>query len=403
MPLITTRVTAGNEATVKNAPLSNEEIDQNFININNAVTTAATLSQDLTGFINRTSSTISFDETTRVLTLAPVSGTFSVYYRGKEYPVAASKTVTIANTSGGRYIVYDYSNARLVDIGTNPNIKDTILVAYVYWDSTSGKAVIFGDERHSTARDTMWHYYQHLNMGALWRSGGDATYTVNNSNLVTFGLTTPIVVVDEDLEHSVIHSSASTGMAQYEQTLNAAGILPVMYLSGTTYRQYIPSTTVPWMAGSSRALYNPVSGGVGSTADIPTNDKFLVYWCVATNCTKYPIKLVLGRTSHDTYAAAETEDFDGLDLPMPEIVPMYKIILQTRDTYTQNIARVQIVGAREMIGKQNTRSNSFDTISHNILSDKSLANQHPISAITNLQESLDAALGSSVAMAIALG
>jgi hypothetical protein len=124
---------------------------------------------------------------------------------------------------------------------------------------------------------------------------------------------------------------------------------------------------------------------------------------VATNDTRTPVKLIIGRNAWASYAEAETENFDSYGLPMPEVAPMYKVILRTRSSYTQNLARVNIVAVRELLGKQNARSNTFDSLSHDSLSDKALANQHPISAITNLQESLDLALGSSVAMAIALG
>jgi hypothetical protein len=58
---------------------------------------------------------------------------------------------------------------------------------------------------------------------------------------------------------------------------------------------------------------------------------------------------------------------------------------------------------RELLGKQNARSNSFDNLSHDALSDRFLADQHSIASITNLQTTLDSVAGASVAMAIALG
>lgn len=395
MPFITTRVTSALDATVKNAPLTNAEIDQNFININNAIS----LAQDVTGFTDRTSSTISFNNLTRTFTLAPSGANFTVYYRGKDYLISSAKTITIVNSNGGRYIGYNQNTGSLEDLGANPNFSTSIVVAYVYWSIQDAAAIFFADERHSVSRDTNWHSYQHTTTGAVWKSGGDASYTINNTNTVQVSFSGPIVLADEDIEHSII--DGSTG-APYVQTIAAGANLPILYLSGTTYRQ-TAATTIPWYPSSTRAYYNQVTAGSGSLVQAATNDLYLVYWIVLTNDSVYPVKLVMGRGTYSTYGEAETENFDGYGLPMPEIAPMYKVILKTSDTYTQNTARVNIVGFRELVGKQNARGNSFDTMSHDSLSDRFSANQHSISSITDLQTTLDSVSGAAVAMAIALG
>jgi hypothetical protein len=395
MPFITTRVTPATDATLKNEPLTNSEIDQNFINLNNAIT----LSGDVTGFADRVSSSLTFNTLTRTVSLAPTGANFTVYLRGKNYLISATKTLTIANSNGGRYIGYNVSTGNLEDVGATPNFATTIVVAYVYWNSTDSNAIIFADERHSVSRDTTWHAYQHTATGAIWKSGGNATYTINNTNTVQIGLSTPIVLADEDIEHTV--ADGTTGLP-YTQQLTSPASLPILYLNGTTYRQTNP-TTVPWYPSSTRAYYNAVSGGSGSLAIAPSNDMFLVYWIVLTHDSFYPVKLVMGRGVYSTYGDAETENFDAYDLPLPEIAPMYKVILKTSDTYTQNTGRINIVGFRELVGKQNARNNSFDTFSHDSLSDRFGPNQHSISSITDLQSTLDTVSGAAVAMAIALG
>jgi hypothetical protein len=395
MPLITTRVTAATDATLKNAPLTNTEIDTNFINLNKALA----LTQDGTGFPDRTSSTLSFNKLTRTVSITPTGANFSVWYRGREYVISTTKSVTLTNSNGGRYIAYNYNTGNLEDVGANPTFSTSILVAYVWWSVSDGDAIIFADERHSSSRDTNWHYYQHNNNGAIWRSGGDATYTINNPNTVTLGFTTPMILVDEDIEHTIIDGATGT---PYVQTLNSNANLPILYLSGTTYRQTTAST-IPWYQSSTRAYYNPIVSGNGSLAIAASNDLYLCYWIVLTNCSIQPVKLVMGRGTYATYGEAETENFTDYGLPMPEISPMYKVILKTSDTYTQNVARINIVGFKELIGKQNARSNSFDTMSHDSLSDRFNADQHSIASITGLQSQLDTASGSAVAMAIALG
>lgn len=400
MPLITTRVTAAAEATVKGAPLTNAEIDQNFINLNNALIVSA----DATGFVDRTSSTISFNDVSRTLTLAPTGANFTVYYKGKQIVISGNQTVTIANSSGSHWIHWDFVQNRLVDLGSVPNIKDNLLVAYIYWDASTTSAPIFADERHAASRDLNWHYYQHTTNGAIWKSGGDISITINNPNNVGFSLSSPVVLADEDLEHSIVHSDIPAN--QYEQNIisfvNGLASLPILYLNGTTYTQ-VASTSLPWYPSTTRAYYNSITSNVGSLVTASADDTYIVYWVVATNDTRFPIKLVMGRNAWATYGEAESENFDSYGLPMPEIAPMYKIVLKTRTSYTQNLARVNVVAARELLGKQNARSNSFDTLSHDSLSDRFSSNQHSISSITDLQATLDSVSGASVAMAIALG
>lgn len=400
MPLITTRVTAAVDATLKGSPLTNAEIDQNFINLNNALIVSA----DATGFVDRTSSTISFNDVSRTLTLAPTGANFTVYYKGKAVVISGNQTVTIANSSGGHWIHWDFVQNRLVDLGSTPNLKDNLLVAYIYWDATTTNAVIFADERHAASRDLNWHYYQHTTNGAIWKSGGDISITINNPNIVGFSLSSPVVIADEDLEHSIVHSDNPAN--QYEQNIisfvNGLASVPILYLNGTTYTQ-VASTSLPWYPSTTRAYYNLISSGVGSLTTASVDDSYIVYWLIATNDTRFPIKLVMGRNAWASYGEAETEDFTSYGLSMPEIAPMYKVILKTRSSYTQNLARVNVIAARELLGKQNARSNSFDTMSHDSLSDRFSSNQHSISSITDLQTTLDSVSGASVAMAIALG
>jgi hypothetical protein len=396
MPFITTRITPAQDATLKGTPLTNAEIDQNFINLNNALI----LSRDITGFVDRTSSSVTFNSANRTLTLAPTGSNFSVYLRGKEFVISSTKTLQISDTTQGVYYGYNTTTGNLQSYGATPDFADTVLVAFIYWDGVNDNPVIFGDERHSVSRDSNWHTYQHVTNGAIWNSGGDASYTVNNSNNVKFSLTTPIVVFDEDLTHTINHSASPS--QPYEQNLLNNVNVPIIYYNNNGYVQTEPSD-VPWYPSTTRAFYNEISNGVGSLQMASTNDMYVVYWCVATNDTRYPIKLVMGRNAYTSFGEAETENFEGYGLPLPEIVPMYKFVLQTSSTLTQNTARVRIVSVREIVGNQNARGNSFDTLSHNSLSDRFSSNQHDIASITNLQTTLDDIGGSAIAMAIALG
>jgi len=343
------------------------------------------VTKDMTGFADRTASSLSFNSGTRLLVLTPTNN-ITLYYQGTSYIFSTPKSVTITDTSGGRYIKFDPSTQSLVEmgIGAYPDFKTDLLVAYVYWDSPNATAIIFGDERHGSDRDTQWHLSKHLEQGAVWRSGGALSYTLNSESTISVGVASPVVVADEDLVHTITH--ATTPSNPYEQILETSANLPVIYLSGTSYIQTAPSTT-PWVRATT-AYYNQVSGGSGSLV-AAANNAYITYWMVATNDSVYPIKLIMGRYAHNQLVDAEAETFEGYGLPVPELAPMYKIILQTNSNYTNKVILVEV---NSLLNPQTTISGSFSASNHDSLAGRASLDQHPISAISGLQDALNAKL-----------
>lgn len=314
---------------------------------NYARETVGDITKDMTGFPNLTDSDYSFNSLT--FTITPTGTNYSVYYRGKKITIDVAKTLVITNTPGGRYIKLNPITVLLEEttIGGNPSFTNDLLVAYIYWNGTN--AIILGDERHGSARDTTWHLAQHLNFGSFWRSGGDIAYTLN-SNTVSLGLA-DIVIADEDLVHSITHAAVPSG--HYQQVLATNALIPVLYFSGTNYTQTVPSSD-PWVPFSvgSRAARNLITGSVGSLVEVG-NGKFVSYWLLATNDSQYPIKLLMGMQEHATEKDALAETFINYGLPFPEMVPMYKIVLQTQNAFA-NAAKVQIISVSEIISRQST-------------------------------------------------
>lgn len=318
--------------------------------------TVGDITKDMTGFPNITDSDYSFNAGTRTFTIAPTGTSYNVYYRGKRTSIDVSKSIVITNTPGGRYIKLNPTTLALEEgaIGAHPTILDDLLVAYIYWNGSS--AIILGDERHSSSRDTNWHQAQHLNIGSVWRSGGDITYTLN-SNTVSLGLSN-ITLADEDLLHIVTHSASPS--AHYEQVIASSAVIPAIYLSGTSYTQSTPSSD-PWLPATagSRAARNLITSGSGSLSEIG-NGKFVSYWLLGTNDSQYPVKLLMGTVEHATEKDALAETFVNYGLPFPEIVPMYKIVLQSQNGYVNN-AKVHIISVSEIVSRQSTATTLIES------------------------------------------
>lgn len=316
--------------------------------------TVGDVSKDLTGFVDLADSEYSFDSVTRTFSISPTASSFRIYYRGKLFVIDETKSIIITNTPGGRYIKFDPTTQNLVEGGSIPSLINDLLVAYIYWNGTS--AIIFGDERHSAARDTSWHQAQHLNIGSVWRSGGEIAYTLN-SNDASLGLSN-LVVADEDLVHNISHAVSPS--APYQQVLASNAVIPVLYLTGTNYTQSTPSSD-PWIPATagSRAAYNLIVGGSGSLAEVG-NGKYVSYWLLATNDSQYPIKLLMGSQEHATEKLALAETFVNYGLPFPEMVPLYKIVLQTQNGYVNN-AKVHIISVSEIISRQSTATTLIES------------------------------------------
>ncbi len=378
------------DGKVDSAEVADSALSVDWSGVTNApsfttLTDVANATGDIHGIVDRTASTISFNEGTRTFTITPVSASWTFYNHGTLYTVVSAKSITIANTSGARFIKIDPATLNLVEGGSVPDFAADVIIAYIYWNATTSECIILGDERHGYKRDTTWHSNQHLNVGTVWRSGGALSYTLNDANTVQVGVGTPLLIADEDLLHTITHSA--TPSADYQQILNTAASLEVLYLSGTNYTSVAASTT-PWIAGTSLARYNLVSGGSGSLVDA-SEGSYITYWLLATNDTRSPVKLVLGRAAHATLDAAYAETFEEYGLSFAEQVFMQQIVVRTSASYTANAAKIVIAGVRKVLSKLATTASTVSATEHNSLTGRDIADAHTISSVTGLQTALN--------------
>lgn len=287
---------------------------------------------------------------------------YFVWYRGKRITISSSLSITLPATPGLHFIGINPTSVTLERFDTADTIfTDTILVASIYLDTATTKGIIVGDERHSSARDTAWQLAQHNAVGAVWLSGGTMSFTLDNDSATTLSFSSPILLADEDLVHTISHATTPSGY--FQQTLTGTASLPTLYLNGTTYSE-IASSTTPWVAGTSTARINQISSGSGSLADAGEG-KFLNYWIVATNDIVRPIKAIMGRTAFNTKTEAYAEQLIGYGLPFVEFAPMYQVTLLTQGSFAGN--KVRIVNVRTIFDRQGASANGFVTPQHSSL------------------------------------
>lgn len=280
------------------------------------------------GHEDKTQSAISFDAATRIFTIAPVGSHFDVWVKGTKHTFTTAQTVTLPNTTGEYYIYFDENG---LGAQTSYFVWDQQApTALIYYNSATGLAPYFADERHGTTLDWQTHEYLHRTRGAVIANGFTiGNYTVGGAVQLDIGNGT---FFDEDLHIDVTHSNTPTANT-WQQDLQGPAQIPMFYLSGTGWVRDNPTGYLN-KQGTSRPRYNLLSGGTWSTADID-NNKYSTTFIVATNNLTYPIIGIISQSAHASKGAAEALEFSDLVLtgfPVAEFRLLYKVVFQANTT-----------------------------------------------------------------------
>lgn len=303
-----------------------------------------------TGFPVKSDSVISFNEETRIFTIAPSSTVFDVWCSGIKHTISSPQTVTIPNTSGLYYIYFDSTGA-LEYKTTYFEFSVEAPVSYIYWNAEDGVAYFFADERHGVTLDWQTHEYLHRTRGAAIAGGfGVNGYTIVGDGELDSDAQISIAngtFFDEDMEIYISHS-ATPAINTWEQRLQNGAYIPVFYHQNSHWVKDV-ATQFPMKQGTSRVQYNLNTAGVWSSVDIDQN-KFGISWIVATNNLNEPIIAILGQNSYNTQGEADAIGWDSLNLdgfPVFEFRPLYKITYETASGYS-NTPNAKITGVYDL-------------------------------------------------------
>jgi hypothetical protein len=339
----------GKKITTKNKAIE-EHITQtvNVTQDNSAVLAM----QEPTGFQTRTTSTISFDDSSRTFTIAATNMQqgFNVWLHAKEHTYF-SESIQLTDTTGVHFIYFDYPSEALTTSTTvTPDLfLNAALVALVYWRQDQQKHIYFADERHGIIMDGATHQHLHLSIGAQYRSGLGISNILTEQNgslssAAQFGCDNG-VIADEDLTINIIDNSP--------QDFSTIAHLPVFYRIGANTNWYRKNSSnfalilpneVSHYSGTTRPAYNHYNGTGWILSEVPNNE-FLLVHVLATNDVENPIVAVLGNTYNtksNARAGAKVELKEMTGLPFLEFVKMGSVIFQSANSYT-NIPKARTV------------------------------------------------------------
>lgn len=295
------------------------------------------------GFPSRSTSSISFDNTTKTFTISPVGSEFIVWTKGIRRTYSTPQSVSIgASPATGLYYIYFNSLGVLSVRTTYFDWDNDAMVAYIYWNSNTATAPFVADERHGIVLDWATHEYLHRTRGAVIANGFSLSNYITTGDGASnahaqFDLGNG-TFFDEDLEVNITHSATPT-TGTFTQILQGGAEIPVFYLSGSDGAWVKDSATkyAAKLGGLAVNLqYNLLSGSTWSTVSASDN-RYVVSWIVATNDITNPVIVILGQAQYQSIGEAEAELFGDLILtnfPIFEFRPLWKVIFRTSSVYT---------------------------------------------------------------------
>ena len=350
-----------------------EALDQLADRLDSGTGVTITAFEDMkepTGFLNRTDSTISFDDSTRIFTIAPVGSSFSFYIKGNKFTKTTAQTVTIPDSSGSHYIYFNTSgvlvSTQVFDISI---IEQDAYVSLVYWntDTIPHSRSYFAEERHGITMDGTTHAYLHTIFGARYLSGlALGGFTIGNGSLDSHAQFTSDSgsIRDEDILH----------------VIGAQTQIPILFRQGQLWRKkaadnfpVIYSGSAGYTGANGRLPYNQYTGGAWQLTQVASN-KFVLVHYFATNDVDNKVVGIQGIAEYNDIPAARnaasTEITTLSDLPFTEFVPIGTVIFQT-NTYTNAIdARIVPVNGANYVDFRGTQlyTPAGEATEHSLLS-----------------------------------
>lgn len=279
------------------------------------------------GFVNRSETTIAFNDSTYEFTLGVTGTTFRYYRNGQLNTITGAKTVTLAGSppSANKYYIYMAADDGALTASTTAwnLVTDTIVpVAVVCFNNTLTPKYCLADERHGCQFTRREHAYEHLTQGTRYQSGGAVSgYTVAPSSPADADNTYQIaetLIWDEDIQHDL---AALTGENAFEIEFRSGG---------------------SWLWENSDVPFRYTAAGYiqydnAGTMTEGSSGNFYVTYLIATNAQAQSRFIHLhGQAQYASLTAAQAANFSDLTLTglqYQEAIALWKFIWGTSNAY----------------------------------------------------------------------
>lgn len=335
-----------------------------------------TSSADLSGKIDKTgmdhvagvmTMDLSYNETTRTVTITPTGASFDVYIAGVKHTKTGPQSIQHGAEYGKHFVFYDETGT-LVTRQTAWDLRAHAPVFVAFWDDSSSDALPFY-ELHKSDRGLEWHVNAHNTIGTLAsRTGFTASgYTLNDGSTdaaVTLSIGSG-KLRDEDIE-VITETLADGGPYLILERSGASGLWRTSH-----------SSVLPFLYTGNTLQYNQLNGGVWGRGAV-TEDYYVNVFAVGLTCLPadkitpaHPGSLQFaffpGQQEYSTQEAAFAESFSALswgDMPIEEGAPLYQITIRrnaTAPTAYTNTARCAYMRVQKLAGSLAQQSSGSGT------------------------------------------
>ncbi len=318
------------------------------LTIDNLHTEVNILAEEPQGFVNRTDSTISFNDSTRTFTIQPAvsGGEYDIYVKGIKVAKTGVETVVIGTGTALNFLHFSTTAPYQLQTKTTFfDFVDDVPIGYIHWNSSINQSTFFGEERHGIRMDTSTHKWIHNTFGMQYINGLSISYSglqLNGSSNSHAQINlSDGVLYQEDIIINVTNDNGSNSATEFVQPLNPIAYTPVYYHSGTT-GQWVRDSGIPFPLkyNGTGPLYNLYSPGPPPNWTIPNvaDNKYFAMWLVATNDINDPILAIMGQREDSSLGSAENNniwsDINLTNIPVFEFKPLYRLIFQADNAYT---------------------------------------------------------------------
>lgn len=308
---------------------------------------------DMTGFpvdaIGNYLCSLTYNETTRTVTITPTAASFDVFCVGTSYTKVGAQSIVHSAVGAGHFIYYDETGT-LVTSATSWDWLKHAPVCYVFQDVTNSRRIPF-EERHHAGRDVYWHRNQHAAEGTKATGSGFIVsgYTLNTGTdaACTFSISSGRVE-DEDIRIDT-------------EALPDAGPYTILERAGAAGDWTITrGNIVPFLRSGTNTQYNQNTGGAWQRTNVPNGDytNYYIFGLTALPVASVSPALaatqqyvvVPGQAAYNTSALAAAESVASIawgSAPFQEMVPLYKVTLRYQSAgggTTRIIGLVRVIG-----------------------------------------------------------
>lgn len=344
------------------------ELQTDIDNLSTSSSDIFAVTNEPTGFADRTTSTVTFDDLTYTLTIAPVSGSFDFYVKGTKFTKSSAESIQINNTlSGNHYFYYDEDGIlSTTQVLSQSLFTENALVSIVYWNPEVNAHIYFAEERHGLQMDGATHGYLHTTFGARYLSGHALEgFTIGNGDLDSHAQFTADggTIRDEDI---VIQSSAQTQ-------------IPILYKQGSLWRKKAADSFPMIYTGTAgysgtNLPYNEFNGTSWVLTEAGDNEFVMVHF-FATNDKDNPIVGIQGISSYnngpEAKDAASSEIAQLSGIPFVEFVAIGTVLFETSASYDNTVnAKVEPINSANYIDFRGTQlyTPAGEATTHSLLS-----------------------------------